>query len=348
MDHAAAFLGQEIDQRESLSERTAATRMSPTVMVERSITTLDAAVQTALIQTVTSIAGAHYSQAITLLSPSENAVKDLTVEQILEPFSDQGGNVIEKAKSYLGIEDFEGAKLMDYGTEAAEKQARTRVRSSIDTSKQGVPVNLAVGKVITVTLQKGNRDIEIPVTITPMPRVMNSDQMLDILSSFGRDNSIMGRYNQWTTGQIKSTLDYAFALDLARTDRKLLLNDSDGLYKEYRNKQAGASVTAFITKRKPMNIASNIFIVSKAFSLSMESAMRSRLSKARDRKKFFKNTGGSMLIVVDPIKEVATFYHRGIEASGKYSFDEMMSNTSSPNGIDLNSVMKAYQMGQGH
>lgn len=348
MDNAATFLGQEIDQRESLSERTSATRLNPSVLVERPVSMLDATVQKSIMQTIMSLSTARYMQAVTLLSPSEEAVKDMTVEQILEPFSDKGGNVLTKAKDYLGIEDFQGAKLTDYGNEDRKSQNRNSVGSAETQNMKNALPSLAVGKEVTVTLQKGGRDLQIPVTVMPQPRLMNSEQLLDILTAFGKDNSILGRYTQWSTGQIKSTLDYAFALDLARADRKLLLNDSDGLYKEYRDRQSGSTITNFLIKRKPLNVASNIFIVTKQFSLSMESSIRGKFSQERTRKKFFKNTGGAMLVIVDTSKEVVTFYERGLENGGRYTFDDLETNASSPNGVDLNAVMKAYQMGQGY
>lgn len=340
LDIARQWFTDTLDQRESLSEFTQAARLSPAVLVDAPFTQLSDDNQNAIMQTILTIVSTHYLQAVALLAPPDSKLERLTIEQILEPFSQKGGNILSKFKDTYGVEGltFENDGLPSVGLEASDS-----TRGDFD-DKATRPTNLAAGKVINMHLKRGTHDVTVPITVTVSPTVMDTDAIVDIAAHFGKDNSVMGRYHRYRAGQIKSLLDYAFALDLIEADRKLLLNDKDGFYKDLRSRQNGTTLTSLITGRKPLNVASNVFVISKATSQRLEAALRGNFKRPRTVKKFFETTGSSILVIVDMQRETVKIHQRGIEEAGLYTFKDIQVQGNNTSNVDINAAFKAMQL----
>jgi uncharacterized membrane protein len=63
------------------------------------------------------------------------------------------------------------------------------------------------------------------------------------------------------------------------------------------------------------------------------------------REKYFNNNVVMMLVVVDMRRENFTIYQRGIDEVREFTLSSIKTNSSKPNGVDLDAVFKAYQMG---
>lgn len=359
LELAGEFIENTADARESLSEYSSTTRLTPAVLVEDSLLRLPQNNINGIMQTLLSIYTGHYLQAVAMLTK----VGNVTVDKLLEPVSQKRGGLLDSVDR-LGFESIaewsktEGA-LMDYSAEALKYKDKRVDRlplgkrqsdqggtrgSAVEVNK---PANIAVGKMIHVTLGTGNESIVVPVAVQINPRSLDVNYLVDVLAAFiGKDNSMIGRWHRWRAGEIKSFMDYAFALDLIEEERKLMLKDRDGFFKEARARSNRGLVSKFLSGQKQMNVASNMIVISKSGQSQLESAMRGQFSNKRVLHKFFQNTGAMLLCIVDPTMERVRIYQRGIDETGNFTFEDLEPASTNPNASNINDVIKAYKLSE--
>lgn len=336
---AASFAVNAADDRESLSEFSAGSRLSPPVMIESEIARMDPQTTHSINQVLLSIYCGHYLNAVTRLTKIGN----VTVTSLLDPVSG-GGNVnsADLVRDYYGMETIEPPAApwesdnmdltVDYSMEAIQ-----------DISK---PSSLAVGKQLEVPLVAEGVEVKVPVTVTLVPKVLDDDFMVKVLEAFvGRDNSYIGRWHRWRAGEIKSFADYAFGLDLVEEDKKFRLDDKDGIYDLAKSRQEKGLLSSFISGKKQMNIASTMIVMTNRTAERMEAAMRGSFRSPRTRQEFFKHTGSMLLCVVDMNKERVRIYQRGIKDHGIYTYDDLAPAATNPGATDINAIVRAYKLG---
>jgi len=77
----------------------------------------------------------------------------------------------------------------------------------------------------------------------------------------------------------------------------------------------------------------------------MEAALGGRLKSSRVRDNYFRSNTAMMLVVVDMSSERFTLYQRSIDDVGSYTLEDIKKNGSKANGVDIESVLKAYNLG---
>jgi hypothetical protein len=284
-----------------------------------------------------SIYSAHYLQAVALTTN----IQGINTMKLLDQFSTNAD--INAGNIGSGWLDF--AEMNGIGTESAKLPMYKPSTEARDNDLQG-HVNLAVGRVLHVKVGDNKNSITIPVTVVINPRVINSDVLPSTLAMVETDTSVMGRYHKWRSGEIESFIDYIFALDLIENDKKALLNDTSGVYKEAREKKSKSLFKSLVTGKKTLNTASTMAVITTAVAEELELAIKGRLSNFRDREKYFRATNSMMLVVADTRRERLQIYQRGISEHGTYTFTDIEDAGSKSNSMDISSILKAYKLGE--
>ena len=309
----------------SLPEFTSATRLMPTMLVDQQITLLDEADQRNIIQTMVSIFAAHYLQAVAL-SVNIGGVNTIS---LLDQFSTD-----RKIKLAVPSMSMESADLPGFALEADKDDLQSHT-------------NLAIGRLLHVKVGVGDKQTTIPVTLTAAPRVVPSKALPSLLAMTSADRDFKSRFIAWQAGEIKSFTDFAFGLDLIEKDKKALLNDEADIYKKGRRRETRGVVSTVLSGGKgSYNTASTMAVISKATAEELELALKGRLSSAKVREKYFKDTYSMMLVVVDARMERLTIYQRGIEDFGRYTFSDIEDHGKKSGSVDVGNILKAYKLGE--
>ena len=322
---------------QSLPEFTAPTRLSPIVLLDKSVLSVDQGLVKALLQTVLSIYTAHYLQGINIAMH----VDSVNVMRLLNQFStDQ--DVIRSAGTsrWLGNESFDSTQLPIYGMESAKPDLDKTIASIVDES------NLALGKVLEVKVQVSDANIiTIPITATLMPKSIASQDLINIIASQAVDKSVSGRYHSWRSGEIEFIKDYLLNLDLIERDRKAIMADSTGLLAGARSKKIKSILNTLLSGFSSPNVASSIVVVSRTTAQAMEVELKGKFKSHATMAKVWNATTAMMLVVVDTTMERFKIYQRGISEVGEYTLDDIKQNSSKANGVDIESVLAAYKLG---
>lgn len=343
-DLAFAFAANTLDDRESLTEFSAGSRISPPVLMEKAVSRLDPQVTHSINHVLMAIYIGHYLSVVNRMSK----VGNVTAESMLSPLGgDSKFTERDMLRGELGVESNIDIHALWNENKldmlAPFENVEASMESNFDFSK---PASLVAGRTFEVPLINGEKTIKIPVTITISPRITEKSGVIDVVAAFlSKDNSYIGRYHRYMAGEFSSFAEYALGLDLVEEDFKLLINDKEGLYEFAKIKSKRGLLSSFLTGKKQMNVASAMMVVMKETASEIETAMRGKLTRERDRQKFFKLTGSMILCVVDPNRELVRIYQRGIDQYGDYTYDDLKPAATNTNAFDINAVMRAMQAG---
>lgn len=319
---------------QSLSEYTSPTRLSPIVLIDKALTFIEDDSLQNILQTINAIYSAHYLQAVAIATNIEG----INTVQLLDQFATNRnlatGGVLS---GYLGNEEREegNSKLFMYpNMEAGESDNNLQQN-----------VNLAIGRLLHVKIGVGDKSVTIPINVVLNPLVINSDVLPSVLAMTEQDTGFINRYHQWRSGEIESFTDYIFALDLIENDRKALLNDENGVYKEARLRKSKGMFATILTGRVSLNNASSMAVVTKQTGEALEVALKGKLKNRKVINAYFNGTNSMLLVVVDVRKERLKIYQRGISEVGTYTFSDIVSASTKTNGMDITSILKAYKLG---
>lgn len=356
-----------LDSRESLSEFSAGTRLSPPCMVESLIERMSPQDSHSIKQALLNIYIGHYLTVVNRIVK----VGNISVSQILDPLSnpsdanafDLYGNTVADAAGAAAaaglsglmegndkflLPGFAGKDNMDLMSDF--KHLNIPDFSMESKGSLGEAVNLAVGKEIKVPLLAPNgKEVTVPVVCTLVPSVLNTENMVKTVAAFlSRDNSYIGRWHRYRAGEFGSFLDYALGLDIAQEDLNIRINDTNGLYVVAQANRKRGLISTILSGKKKMNVASAMIVVTDSTARELENALRRPLANARARQEFFKLTGSMVLCVVNQRRELVRIYQRGISEYGDYTMDEIrpLASSNPTSGFDINSVMRAYRAGE--
>lgn len=317
----------------SLTEFTEGTRVEPLAFIDEGFSAIPQDTQSAVMQTLLSIYSAHYLQAVSLIAQVGNVKAVNIIDRFAtdrDPYINAGqDNILERSSKAFGIESLHSLSATVAGLENKDVTG---------------PSNLAVGKVLNVPIQVGETKMNVMTTVRLLPQRLDQKSMLTFLSAGSKDNSVAGRFRRWRSGEL-SFADYALCLDLIENDKKVLLNDKNGIHKRAKRSKRRGFLATVLSGKGSNNIASAITVITKNTAKQLEVAMRGKFSRGRDVRKFFEETNSMILAVVDPNMETFTLYQRGIEDGAIYTFDDIEKNSTNANGVDINDVLKAYRLG---
>lgn len=323
----------------SLPEYTSPTRLSPVVLIDKSLTVYEDETLKNILQTMVAIYSAHYMQAVMI----NTNVQGINTMRLLDQFStDRDINAAGIGAGWADLINAVGeSNKLDFIKFVPGREARTPT----DDSLQG-HVNLAIGRLLYVKIGVDKCSITIPVSVIINPRVIDSGVLPNVLAMVDTDTSFIGRYHKWRAGEIESFMDFALALDLIEKDRKAMSSNDSDIYKEARAAKTKSLFKTLITGRSSLNTASTMAVISTGVAEELELAIKGRLKNPRDRHKYFVATNSMMLVVVDNRRERLTIYQRGIAEYGTYTFMDVEDYNKKSSTGDISSILKAYKLGE--
>lgn len=241
------------------------------------------------------------------------------------------------------LQDAEIRKLVEetYGP----KKPNVSTMSTKDMTKMVTDVtNLAVGKVIEVTISENDQKASIPVTIRLRVTSMPAPVMVETLAVGGVNTSGRSRYKAWRANELRFWGDIVLAQDRIDAHREAVRKDQSGYYAAV-HARANKNLTAEVMGAGPsVGTASSILVLTEQTKKELERKIGGLVSDYKTRQGIFINTYSMLMAVVDPEWETVTIYHRGIEMPTELSAKYIQSSNKG-NGPDVAEILKAYQLG---
>jgi len=330
----------------SLTEYTKPTQLNPVVLIDKRVLGLDPKQVSSLMQTLLSIYCGYYLSAVNIAM----SVDSVRVMQVLDQFStDRTVMHAAELSRWTGLNSIDDTAhyLPSYGTEALGDQSSSQKSFEFDKTIHNITEesNLAVGKLLDVKLREGNNTVSIPVVCRLNPKSIEPDDFLFIAKSNSADLNFGTRYHQWRSGEISFFRDFLLCQDLIEADKKAILADKTGLLSKARSKKINDALASLASGYGSPNSISTMVIISKQTASDLELVLKGSLKDTHVRNKYFENNFTMMLIVVDTRMERFTMYQRGIDHYGEYTLDDIKQNSKKANGVNIDDIMRAYNLG---
>lgn len=206
-------------------------------------------------------------------------------------------------------------------------------------------VNLAVGKLLDVTIENNGNKATFPVSVRLATAVVDSEVLTHILGASGQDNSFKERYHRWKAGDLQFWRDLVLCEDLIIQQKKLLMKDKTGAMAEINRRRATNSVAALATGTPSVASASALVVLSKDTALALERQNLGKFSDLGFRNKIMLDSLAMIMVVIDTDYESVTIYTRDIQLPNKFSLRELKT-ANKGSGPDVGEILKAYRIGQ--
>ena len=230
-------------------------------------------------------------------------------------------------------EDFLGIKNND---DRVEIQNKTGAREVIKDA-----TNLAVGKVLDVTMTNEGADFTIPISIVLATTDATSGVVSDILlSSIDKNETALERKVGWSSGRLSFIKDIIFGQDIIRKHRKSLIQDKAGVRSKLEESRKEARDYTFKTGQASLAFVSNVMVVDIATINHLEAKTGYQLENYSQRNKILSETGIMLLVVVDDESGTTTFYIDGINNSNTIPTRALKASNKKNNG-DITELFKA-------
>jgi len=307
-------------------------------------------------QTLLSMFTAYYLQAFSLsinigsinvvghldkLNPNRIGVDELPVGDLTRfGIGAESASYSFKLPSFA-MEAIEDAK---YIIDPDKKSTYSSIKDPAKTITEAA--NLAVGKIVNVEFQEGERKASIPISIRLMANTIPSENLAHILTSASRkDTSFMERWHGWRSGRLEFVRDLILCQDLIDAHKKNLVQDKSGVYQHILARRTKNAVASILSGQPSVGSASNLCVVSTATARKMEDALMGSLNKYQIRQKLFEETYLMILAVVDQEWDRVTFYFRGIPEATTVGARELKSS-GKDGGTDIMAILNAFREGK--
>jgi hypothetical protein len=212
--------------------------------------------------------------------------------------------------------------------------------SSSDGGKIYEAENLAIGKLVNVTVKSGGEEAKLPVTIKLIPAVVPSDTITHIFTAGGRD-TWAHRLFLVKSGQIKFWRDFVMGQDMIDAHMKALMSDRTGVYKTILDRRRNNVAQAIASGRLSLADASNIAIISSTTMKQSANTLYAKMDDINVRKKFFDNSYLLMMMTVDERWGRVTIYHRGVDMASSWRIDDIKVAEKNK-GQDITEIFKMF------
>lgn len=338
----------------SLIDVADAGRVEPLVLVDNVCANLDYSSE--IMQSLLSIFSGYYLQAVAALgevggvevirvldklSPNRKFNIDVITDHVLGK-ANEGLN--DSLDFRMNLENYKH-KLPTLSNRATlsleDGVTRFTDKDAINTAKENA--NLSVGKLLNVTIKKGGETVVFPISVRLLVNILNDKGLLNILAYDKEDTSFRERFHAWRSGRIRFIQDLILCQDLIKEQRKLLIEDKDGKYSDIIARVNNNRKAGFLTRTPSLNMASNIFVISKALAESIEIKFNGKFTDKRVRDKVFENSYAMIIVVVDTDLQRANFFYRDVNDYGSYSVRDLKSLSKSNDGGSIFELLKSFQ-----
>lgn len=339
----------------SIMEYTKVTRVEPIALIDHTIAHVPEVEN--VCNTLTAIFAAYYLQGVAL-SVNVGNVETIRMLEKLNPSRDPIENVglMFSGENYkLGLPTFHKAtsvsqESVSFSFEAKEDEERL-ISAMVDDkgeavkSIQAVAANLSTGIMLNVTLEQNGDKVVIPVTVRLIATPTKPSTLIQMIVAGSNNRTIKERWHGWRSGELNFVRDIVFCQDIIDAHKEALMNDDSGQYAEIVSRKNKNRLSGLISLTPSVSTASNIMVISHETARQMEREAGMRWSNYKQRQKVFQSAYLMLVAVVDTRYDMVTLYHRGISLSTDVSFKEMTRSGGKKDNIDINEVLKAYQLG---
>lgn len=351
---------------DSLIDYTKQLRVEPLALIDQDVLYHDAAPE--IMQTLLSIFAGYYLQAVAVSTTVGNIAVGRHLDK-LNPSRDTTGNALGSIGGMLSVESYKHALPVPaqdaVALEAAGDYVPLPVRKRIEERKARLAeadqagsarfgkdtvgdlkelANLAVGKMLEVTLTDGKHQAVVPIAIRLMANAVASDSLVHILSHGSQDTSVKERWHAWRAGRLEFIRDFILCQDLIDERRKALMKDKDGLYSAITARKRSGILNGILSGQPSVGMASNLAVLSSDTAQQLELKTNYSLKNFAQRQKIFDETALMIMVVLDKQWERVTFYHRGIATITQLGIRDLKA-ANRGSGPDVSDILRAYQLG---
>ena len=200
--------------------------------------------------------------------------------------------------------------------------------------------NLAVGKLIEVTLSDQGISITVPLAIRLIPNELPLSPMLKLLSLHNFDRTFVERFWKWRAGRISFIKDLVLMRDLVNEDKKAMMQDKHGVLSEIMRRAKNNKLAGFFSKNASLNEAANIVVFSEETYKQLKIKHNIDIDNYKDRQRVFEGSYAMILIKIDREYERFTFYINGQPLGSSINKNELKQNSNKNSGMDIAEMMQ--------
>lgn len=338
----------------SILEYTKVTRVEPIALIDHTIAHLPELEN--VCNTLTAIFAAYYLQGVAL-SVNVGNIETVRMLEKLNPSRDPIENVglMFSGEGYkLGLPRFD--KSLNVSQESVELTFRgdggDELQSAMVDDKgenvknvNQVAANLSTGIMLSVTLEQNGDKAVIPVTVRLIATPTKPQVLTQMVVEGSNNRTMKERWHGWRSGELGFIQDIVLCQDIIDARKEALMNDESGQYAEIISRKNRNRLSGLISLTPSVSTASNIMVLSADTAREIEREARMRFKSFKQRQKVFETAYLMLVAIVDTRYEMVTLYHRGISLPTEISFKEITRNGGKKDNIDINEVLKAYQLG---
>lgn len=235
-------------------------------------------------------------------------------------------------------------KLPSFGLEAKDNEEKEeKSKQPISATKSVSTItelsNLAVGKLIEVTLRDQGFEMTVPLAIRLIPNELPLEAMLKLLSLNGFDRSFNERYWKWRAGRISFISDLILMRDLVKEDKKAMMQDKNGVLSEIINRSKNNKLAGFFSKSASLNEAANIIVISEETANQLKLRHNINIENFKDRQRIFEGSSAMIIVKLDREWERFTFYISNNPLGSSINKNELKNNSGKSSGMDIAEMM---------
>lgn len=345
-------------------------RVQPVVIVEEAISKLPYLSDT--LQTVTNMVSAYYLQAFGYLTAGQ--VTGVNVLQVLRRLNPSYRDTIDIGEAILdstlatteqlqktyATESFqypisslpsgnsislESNNPLD-GTSDASTGKSKELSVKESRSLQDAP-NLAVGKILEVTVSKDGNRVSLPVQVILNPWISSTSFIVDWMGLANYNDSLYMRFIRMKTGEITFWKDLVFMQDIIAKRNRVNLKDKSGIISETLARRSIGILGRIFAKDKVSAVpASNVMVVSANTVKQVERQLGGSLASPSIISRIFKETALMMIVEVDDMYGSIRVFQRG-ETRPMELTDRDIKTMAKSNGGDINTILTSLMAGKG-
>lgn len=327
----------------SLVEYTAPTRIHPIVLIDAPLE--QEPFMSDVLQTLTSLFAGYYLQAVAI----SNTIGDINVIKRLDrlnPVRSPKENLFGALERSLTQEAYQHS-LPNYRKLSVEAQDVERTHSTTGfgrnmTQDLRSAENLAVGKVLEVSIVQGQQTAIIPITVQLQPMTIDNDVLVTNLMGAGHEHTAKEQYHLWRAGAIKLIGDIVLCNTLIEQKRKGLFKDKEGIYSEILKRKRGNLISGLLSGSFSVASASAMLVISTDTQVEIERAISGSLHDAKTRQRVFDESALMLLTIIDREIGSVRIYHRGIPNPTKLLLRDLKA-VNKNTGPDVAEILKAYR-----
>ena len=310
----------------SLIELTKDVRVEPLVLVGSDLRALE--FMPKVMNSVLNLFAGFYLQAVSI----QAQIGGIQVRKHLDPLNPN--------REYQPLTvSFEGfPTVADYAYRLPNVRASLEAQNNNDALSKDV--NLAVGKLIDISIEVDGKSVKVPVMIRLATAPISPKVFVAAMSLGSRKNTLMERWHRMRAGELTLIGDLVLCNDLIDLHKSNLKNDTTGFYAEMNRRRRNNKLTALQTGKPSLAAASNIAVISSETAAQLERELGGKLTNANTRNGLFAESSMMIMLVVDTQREFITFFYRGIPTPTVLTFREL-NNTAKGSGDDIMLIMRS-------